>query len=190
MGEPDSNGWSGTLGGLSATDAHHLRFVPLLYHTLRGLSRGFLLFMRALPARLPPLFRCVLSPLDTLIVSQLGRFVKSYIFSRRYLTRTSPKENGRESPSPSQLDTIAPTFRTFFHSHLFCTLIVSHFKGFVKREIEIFSTFFALLLSVPLLLNRALHSRHSLRSLLTMIVYHRPHTKSMGNVAQIREFLD
>ena len=67
-------------------------------------------------------------------------FVKSYIFSRRYLTRTSPKENGRESPSPSQLDTIAPTFRTFFHSHLFCTLIVSHFKAFVKR----FFTFFFL----------------------------------------------
>ena len=112
-------------GGLSATDAHHLRFVPLLYHALRGLSRGFLLFVRALPARLPPLFRCVLSPLNTLIVSQFGRFVKSYIFPRRYLTRTSSKESGRESPSPSWLDAIAPTFRTFFHSHLFCTLIVS-----------------------------------------------------------------
>ena len=31
-------------GGLSATEAHHLRFVPLLYHTLRGLSRGFINF--------------------------------------------------------------------------------------------------------------------------------------------------
>ena len=29
-------------GGLSATEAHHLCFVPLLYHTLKGLSRGFL----------------------------------------------------------------------------------------------------------------------------------------------------
>lgn len=62
-----------------------LAFVPLLYHTLRGLSRGFLLFVRALPARLPPLFRCVLSPLDTLIVSQLGQFVKSYIITEKIL---------------------------------------------------------------------------------------------------------
>ena len=28
-------------GGLSATDAHHLCFVPLLYHNLGDLSRGF-----------------------------------------------------------------------------------------------------------------------------------------------------
>ena len=41
MGEPDSNGWSGTLGGLSATDAHHLCFVPLLYHNLDDLSTPF-----------------------------------------------------------------------------------------------------------------------------------------------------
>ena len=33
------------------------------------------------------------------------------------------------------------------------TLIVSYFKGVVKREIEIFSTFFALILSVLLLLS-------------------------------------
>ena len=65
-------------------------------------------------------------------------YTKSYIFPRRYLARTSSKENGWESPSPSRLEVIAPTFRTFFHSHLFCTLIVSHFKGFVKRFFKLF----------------------------------------------------
>ena len=44
MGEPDSNGWSGTFGGLSATDAHHLCFVPLLYHTFGDLSSTFFSF--------------------------------------------------------------------------------------------------------------------------------------------------
>ena len=66
-------------------------------------------------------------------------FVKSYIYSRRYLTRTSPKENGRESPSPSQLDTIAPTFRTFFHSpsllYPYCiTTWVICQEGFLKNR--------------------------------------------------------
>ena len=65
-------------------------------------------------------------------------FVKSYIFPRRYLTRTSSKEDGRELPSPSRLEVIAPTFRTFFHSHLFCTLIVSQFGRFVKNFFEEF----------------------------------------------------
>ena len=80
MGEPDSNGWSGTPGDS-----------PQPTHTI-----------------------CVF-------------FAKSYIFPRRYLARTSSKENGWESPSPSRLEVISPTFRTFFHSHLFCTLIVSQF---------------------------------------------------------------
>ena len=71
-------------------------FVPLLYHTLRDLSRGFLNFLFGreiliyftqlrIGERLfaPVYLFCIL------IVSQLGRFVKSYIFPRRYLTRTS-----------------------------------------------------------------------------------------------------
>ena len=33
------------IGGLSATEAHHLCFVPLLYHNLGDLSRGFLKFL-------------------------------------------------------------------------------------------------------------------------------------------------
>ena len=37
-------------GGLSATEAHHLRFVPLLYHNLGDLSRGFLHFFSSLQA--------------------------------------------------------------------------------------------------------------------------------------------
>ena len=67
-------------------------FVPLLYHTLRGLSRGFLHFLRAdlrsvfladafstaLGWSVVTLPRHSLSPLDTLIVSQLGRFVKGF----------------------------------------------------------------------------------------------------------------
>ena len=80
--------------------------------------------------------RC--SPLDTLIIAHIRLFVKyfffakSYILPRRYLARTSSKEDGRESPSPSRLEVISPTFRTFFHSHLFCTLIVSQLGRFVK----------------------------------------------------------
>jgi hypothetical protein len=47
-------------------------FVPLLYHTLRGLSRGFFEDF-CLPLSTWFLFP---SPLDTLIVTQLGWFVK------------------------------------------------------------------------------------------------------------------
>ena len=47
----------------------------------------------------------------------------------------------------------SPTFRTFFHSHLFCTLIVSHFKGFVKREFFFLRTFFTRCTSSPILVS-------------------------------------
>lgn len=54
----------------------------------------------------------------------------------------------------------------------FCTLIVSHFKGFVKREFFFLRTFFTRCTSSPILVSLAG------TSLLTMIVYHRPHQKS------------
>ena len=121
----------------------------------------------------PLLSGCLASLICTLIVSYSKGFVKRFFTFFWGVLCSSFSPCGYSVASlPSPLD----------------TLIVSQLGWFVKREIEIFSTFFALLLSVPLLLNRALHSRHSLRSLLTMIVYHRPHTKSIGNVAQIRDF--
>ena len=106
----------------------------------------------------------------------------------------------------------APTFRGCL-ALAFCTLIVSHSKGFVKR----FFTFFSRevlgssprsLLLTPLLYHnlgdlsrvfyiffqgwfaRPLRPEDAtlLRPLpLTMIVYHKPYQKSTGNVAQIRE---
>ena len=82
-------------------------------------------------------------------------FAKSYIFPRRYLARTSSKENGRESPSPSRLEVIAPTFRTFFHSHLFCTLIVSQLGRFVKRNFCFRWTFFTRCTISPILVSLA-----------------------------------
>ena len=133
MGEPDSNGWSGTPGDspqpthticvlyqvlyfsekilgenlvkrsqwtrttirsaqicnaesnrFASGNQSRTSFVPLLYHTLRGLSRGFSKlfekFFRRVAHRLYPKVFCLeLSPpLDTLIVSQLGRFVKGF----------------------------------------------------------------------------------------------------------------
>ena len=68
-------------------------------------------------------------PLDTLIVPQLGRFVKSYIFPRRYLTRTSSKENGWESPSPDWLDTISQSFGPFFIPISFVPLLYHTLRG-------------------------------------------------------------
>ena len=71
-------------------------FVPLLQHIGLGLSRGFLNFFvrQGDFVLLHPtthwgeVVRSCL-PLDTLIIPHIGRFVKSYIFPRRYLTRTS-----------------------------------------------------------------------------------------------------
>ena len=79
--------------------------------------------------------RDCLSPNHIHIVPQTFRlvntiFAKSYIFPRRYLARTSLEESkGKGVFDPSLKEFPAP---------LFCTLIVSYFKGFVKR----FFTFF------------------------------------------------
>ena len=76
-------------------------FILYLYYNIDFIiCQGvFYIFFRA------PLRSCITlvsveaicrSPLDALIVSQLGRFVKSYIFPRRYLTRTSFKRDGEK----------------------------------------------------------------------------------------------
>ena len=72
----------------------------------------------------------------------------------------------------------------------FCTLIVSQLGRFVKGFFYFFRDFFSRpsfcgSFPIPTLRSRPL----GVLSLpLTMIVYHRLHTKSIGNVAQIRDF--
>ena len=72
-----------TLVGLaiSLASALHPSFVPLLYHTLRDLSRGFfqiaLKNIKSVSFNHAPVGEGV-SPLDTLIISQTFRFVKSF----------------------------------------------------------------------------------------------------------------
>ena len=71
-------------GRLPATDAHHLCFVPLLYHNLGGLSRGFfqiaLKNIKSVSFNHAPVGEGV-SPLDTNSIPQMGWFV-----NRQYCT--------------------------------------------------------------------------------------------------------
>ena len=70
----------------------------------------------------------------------------------------------------------------------FCTLIVSHFKGFVKGFLTFSQNFFSRA-PTPVLHSQWQAFVYGYPLPLTMIVYHRPHTKSTGNVAQIRDFV-
>lgn len=75
--------------GFPPTDGHHLCFVPLLYHNLGNLSRGFRNFysilLHFLLATLQTYsgirLEVVTSPLDIISISQITRFVK-YFFQK------------------------------------------------------------------------------------------------------------
>ena len=69
----------------------------------------------------------------------------------------------------------------------FCTLIVSQLGRFVKGFLTFSRNFFSRA-PTPVLHSQWQAFVYGYPLPLTMIVYHRPHTKSTGNVAQIRDF--
>lgn len=125
--------------------------MSLLYHTRWSLSRGFfnffLTFFRLGEVALP--LPC------TFIIPHLDHFVKGYFEFFLLCSRHNPsllQRNGSGSHLyTANLHTLRSGHRElvlhrsrglrFFPlpSLAFCTLIVSHFKGFVKRFFELFS---------------------------------------------------
>ena len=108
-------------------------------------------------------------------------FAKSYILPRRYLARISSKEWDFSLTFRGLFllgVPLSPILVPLAGAPLFCcTLIVSQLGRFVKR-------FFhpSVMGLEPLGSDTSLQPRP-----LTMIVYHTPLTKSIGNVAQIRD---
>ena len=122
-----------------------LAFVPLLYHTFGDLSRGFLFFLGAV-GDLNPHFNI----LPTLggYSNLLARMCWRCDLNAHHPFADSTEDTSHRWENPTRTGGVAHrgTLRNRRTPSAFCTLIVSHSKGFVKRFFRevgsfLFSTF-------------------------------------------------
>ena len=141
--------------------------VSSLYHILTALSRGILNFFR-------------------LVVVEISAtwFQPARSGSHLY---SAPLHPVRSDHGTKVLLALMGTRSLGRPALPFCTLIVSQLGRFVKGFLTFSQNFFSRA-PTPVLHSQWQAFVYGYPLPLTMIVYHRPHQKSTGNVAQIRDF--
>ena len=177
MGEPDSNGWSGTPGDSPQPTHTICVFLPSLIFFREDTWRE----PRGFPGQLSFSRRgggfCILRILDIFSACEVWF---TFVYRKQEHLAVGSSGNGltysRGNPPSSRL----PYPRLLYP---YCITTWAVCQG-------VFYIFFRGLAPTLALFALAIWESlfHALSLPLTMIVYHRPHTKSIGNVAQIRDF--